>query len=113
MKLICRILILSILVITVFSIKLNPKDQRKIDLNENQADQTVQVSNDDQKKIQDAVSKSTSGTSTSPSLDSGSSSGYKEDTSVKKDLGDGFVRPAMVPEGTLPLTSSYDSKKKF
>lgn len=108
MKFISKILILSILTACVISLTINPKEQRMTNLNTQAAsnDQTKQAASNDQTKQADT--KSTDNSSTSPSLDTGSDSG----SSDKKDLGNGFIKPTMVPEGTLPLQNNWADKRK-
>ncbi len=112
MKFIFKVLVLSILSACILSITIIPKELRKTNINSDQSDQVTQVATNNQNtQAAASSSSSSSNSSTSPSLITGSDSKV-DDTSVKKDLGNGFVRPAMVPEGTLPLQNNWDAKRK-
>lgn len=127
MKFISKVLIVVCVLNIVFSLRVvrQTNDQTKTDAKPAESDtksadsDTKQVdsnskSSDSDSKPVDTSNSSASDSSTSPSTNTGTNSGdsKKEDTSVKKDLGDGFIRPAMVAEGTLPLKDNYAAKRK-
>jgi hypothetical protein len=122
MKFVSKILILSILCASIFSLTLGPKDQRKNLSTEDNKVADTQVP--DQKaadtkaadvkpadtKAADTKAADTKAADTKAADTKAADT--KEDLSVKKDLGNGFIRPAMVAEGTLPLKTNWDDKKR-
>ncbi len=105
MKFISKILILSILCASIFSLTLGPKDQRK-----NLSTEDNKVA-DDPKPADPKPADNTKAADTK-AADAKPADAAKEDLTVKKDLGNGFIRPAMVPEGTLPLKTNWDDKRR-